>query len=168
MLVGRSASLRHSVETVVRFRIVVETRPNRPRIVRNRSVPVGVYSAGYFGLGLAQLWAQIRFEIEESRPLKLSRRRRRVCAQKLNFENPWPLGSRIGSWPRNILNWFTGLMLSAFYSTLRIGPVGEGPRTRREHLRTDDFGVEFGGCRPSVNGHRHLGSFWFRRVSFRL
>ncbi len=41
--------------TVCKFRIVVETRGNRARIVRNRCVPVCEYRAGYFGLGLAQL-----------------------------------------------------------------------------------------------------------------
>ncbi len=50
------------------FRIVVETRGSRPRIVQNRCVLVRGYRAGYFGLGLAQLVAQIRFEIEDSRP----------------------------------------------------------------------------------------------------
>ncbi len=54
--------------TVHKFRIVVEARGNWPRIVRNRCVPVSGYRAGYFGLGLAQLEAQIRIEIEDCRP----------------------------------------------------------------------------------------------------
>ncbi len=41
--------------TVEKFRIVVETRRNRFRIVWNRWVPLCGRRAGYFGLGLAQL-----------------------------------------------------------------------------------------------------------------
>jgi hypothetical protein len=59
---------RLSYLAVEKFRIVVETRRKRPRIVRNRCVPVCGYRAGHFGLGLAQLQAQIRFETEDSRP----------------------------------------------------------------------------------------------------
>ncbi len=43
-----SAELSHSFKV----RIIVETRRDRPRIVRNRCVPVCGYRAGYFGLGL--------------------------------------------------------------------------------------------------------------------
>ncbi len=50
------------------FGIMVETCQNRARIVRNRCVPVCGYHAGYSGLGLAQLWAQTRPEIEDFRP----------------------------------------------------------------------------------------------------
>jgi hypothetical protein len=65
----------------LKVRLVVETRRNRPRIVRNRCVPVCGHRAGYSGLGLAQLGAPIRVAIEElrpdpqklSRPFKLSR-----------------------------------------------------------------------------------------------
>ncbi len=48
--------LEPSSETLLgkKFRIVVETPGNRPRIVRNRRLPVCGYRAGYFGLGLAQ------------------------------------------------------------------------------------------------------------------
>ena len=46
---------RLSYLTVYKFRIVVETRRNRPRMFRDRWVPVCGYSAGYLGLGLAQL-----------------------------------------------------------------------------------------------------------------
>ncbi len=59
-----AAELSHSLK----FRIGVETLRNRAKIVRNRSVPVCGYNAGYFGLGLAQLWAHIRLEIEDFRP----------------------------------------------------------------------------------------------------
>ncbi len=38
-----------------------------PRIVRNRCVPVCGCRAGYFGLGLAQLEAKIRLDIEDFR-----------------------------------------------------------------------------------------------------
>ena len=61
-------STRLSYLTVYKFRIVVETRRNRPRIVRTRCVTVCGYRAGYCGLGLAQLSAQIWFEIEDFRP----------------------------------------------------------------------------------------------------
>ncbi len=44
---------RLSYLTIFVFRIVVETRRDRPRIARNRCVPVRGYRAGYFGLGLA-------------------------------------------------------------------------------------------------------------------
>ncbi len=54
--------------TVEKFRVVVETRRNRHRIVRNRGVSVCGYRAGSFGLGLAQLWAQIQFGVEDVRP----------------------------------------------------------------------------------------------------
>ncbi len=37
------------------FRIVVETRRNRPRVVRNRCVPVCAHRSKYVELGLAQL-----------------------------------------------------------------------------------------------------------------
>ncbi len=50
-----SSYIRLSYLTVNKFRIVVETRLNRLRIVRNRCVPVCGYRAGYFKLGLAQL-----------------------------------------------------------------------------------------------------------------
>ncbi len=56
---------RLSYLTVSKFRIVVEARRNRLRIVRNRCVPV---CAGYFGFGLAQLEARIRLEIADVRP----------------------------------------------------------------------------------------------------
>ncbi len=39
-----------------KFRIVVETRRNRPSIVRNRRVPVCGHRAGYFRFGLAQFF----------------------------------------------------------------------------------------------------------------
>ncbi len=45
----------HRYLTVLKLRIVFETRRNRPRIVRNPCVPVCGYHAGYFGLGWAQL-----------------------------------------------------------------------------------------------------------------
>ncbi len=48
--------------------VVVETRRNRPRIVLNLCVSVCGYRAGYLGLGLAKLAAQIRPEIEDPRP----------------------------------------------------------------------------------------------------
>ncbi len=60
--------IRQSYLAVYKFRIVVETRRNRPKIVRNRCVPLCGYHAGYFGLGLASLSAQIRLEIEDFRP----------------------------------------------------------------------------------------------------
>ncbi len=43
-------------------------RRSRARIARNRCVPVCGHGAGYFGLGLASLWAQFRFELEDFRP----------------------------------------------------------------------------------------------------
>ncbi len=46
---------RLSYLTVQKFHIVVETRRNLARIVRNRCVPVCGQRAGYFGLCLAQL-----------------------------------------------------------------------------------------------------------------
>ncbi len=51
-----------------KFWIAVETRRNRFMIVPNRCVPVCGYDAGYFGLGLASLKAQFRFEIADFRP----------------------------------------------------------------------------------------------------
>ncbi len=61
-------SLGLAISLFTSFRIVVETHRNPPRIDRNRCVPVGGYRAGYFRLGLAQLLAQIRFEIEDFWP----------------------------------------------------------------------------------------------------
>ncbi len=46
----------------------IQTRRNRPIIVRTRCLPVSGDRAGYFGLGLAQLQAQIRFKIGDFRP----------------------------------------------------------------------------------------------------
>jgi hypothetical protein len=54
--------------TVQKFRIVVETRRSRPMIIRNPCVPVCGYRAGYFGLGLAHLEAQIQLVVEDFRP----------------------------------------------------------------------------------------------------
>jgi hypothetical protein len=56
---------RLSYLSVYKFRIVIETRRNRPRIVRNRCVPVCGHRAGYFGLGFAELSAQTRLGIED-------------------------------------------------------------------------------------------------------
>ena len=66
LLCFTARSLADSLCTYVRS--AVETRGHRSRIVRNRCVPVCGYRAGYFWLGLAQLWAQIRFEIGDFRP----------------------------------------------------------------------------------------------------
>ncbi len=62
------SSARLSYLTVYKSRIVVETHRNRPIIVRSRCVPVCGYRAGYFGLGVTQLVAQIQLEIEDHRP----------------------------------------------------------------------------------------------------
>ncbi len=48
---------RHRYLTVHKFRIFVETYRNRPRIDRNRCLPICAYRAGYFELDLAQLKA---------------------------------------------------------------------------------------------------------------
>ena len=58
---------RLSYFTVRKFQIVVETRRNRPRIVRNRCAPGWGYRTGCFGFGLAQLWAQIWFKLKDFR-----------------------------------------------------------------------------------------------------
>ncbi len=47
-----------------------------PKSVQKRSESLWAgcgYLAGYFGLGLAKLWAQIRFESEDSRPDPLTK-----------------------------------------------------------------------------------------------
>ncbi len=59
--------IRLSYLTCGKFRIVVETRRHRHIIVRNRYVTVCGGRAGYLGLGAAQLWAQVRLEIEDFR-----------------------------------------------------------------------------------------------------
>ncbi len=56
-----SAEISRSFE---KMQIAVETRRNRVIIVMNRCVPVCGCRAGEFGSDLAQLQAQIRFEIE--------------------------------------------------------------------------------------------------------
>ncbi len=49
-------SLGLAISQFYKFRMDVETRRNRARIVRNRCVPVCGHCAGYFGLGLASPW----------------------------------------------------------------------------------------------------------------
>ncbi len=64
----RKSYARLSYLTVYKLRTVAETRRNRSRFVRNRRVPVCGCRARYVGLGLAQLQAQIRLELEDFRP----------------------------------------------------------------------------------------------------
>ncbi len=59
-----SAELSHSSKVSGRRRNMTKSA----QIVRNRCVSVCGYRAGYVGLDLAQLEAQIRFEIEDCRP----------------------------------------------------------------------------------------------------
>jgi hypothetical protein len=68
LVVLSSSFTRLSYLTVNKFRMAVEARPNRARIVRNRCAPVCGHRAVYFALGLAPFKAQIRLEIEDFRP----------------------------------------------------------------------------------------------------
>ncbi len=52
---GRRSCRSHRHITDSKFRIVVETHRNRPRIARNRCVPICGHRAGFVGRGLAQL-----------------------------------------------------------------------------------------------------------------
>ena len=80
---------RLSYLTVQKFRTVVETRRNRPRIVRTRCVPVCGHRAVYFGLGLALLQAQIRPPLTNFRRCLLSTlplgRRHRTAGEIANL-----------------------------------------------------------------------------------
>ena len=53
---GWASKPKSSMSQFVKCRIIVETRRNRAKIVRNRCAPVCGYRARYFGLGSAQLW----------------------------------------------------------------------------------------------------------------
>ena len=53
---------------VKNFRIAVNTRRDRAMIVRSRWRPVCGHLARYFGRGLVEVSAQIRFEMEDPRP----------------------------------------------------------------------------------------------------